>query len=65
MESSIEKGDIINMVNKKRMHVGLFFLFLTLIFLSRLTGKPIIQPDSFTYMATANAMLEGNWYLEM
>jgi 4-amino-4-deoxy-L-arabinose transferase-like glycosyltransferase len=52
-------------VINKKIHIIILLLFITGVFFSRLTGKPILQPDSYTYMATANSMLEGNWYLEM
>ena len=53
------------MLSKKWVHISLFSFFLILVFLSRVTGIPRLSPDSYTYMATADALLRGNWYLEM
>lgn len=50
---------------KQYFHFVLFLLLLILLFFSRSTGKPLFQSDSFTYMATAQAMEQGQWYLEM
>lgn len=47
----------------RKIQIALFILFLILILLSRLTGKPSTPPDSFTYMATADAILQGEGYL--
>jgi len=51
-------------MSKKWIHISLFSLFLIIVFLSHVTGNPIFTSDSYTYMAMANAMSKGNWYLE-
>ncbi len=52
-------------MSAKWFHIIVFSFFIIILFISRLTGKPTIMTDSYTYMATANAISEGNWYLEM